>query len=54
MSGYPQTHLVSNGRLRGSYTFVAKPFTALELCEAVDRATAKRSRGKNAEVRSNG
>jgi hypothetical protein len=43
MSGYPQTHLVSNGRLRGSYTFVAKPFTALELCEAVDHAARPRS-----------
>jgi len=38
MSGYPQTHLVSSGRLHGGQAFVAKPFTAEELRGAVDRA----------------
>jgi CheY-like chemotaxis protein len=48
MSGYPKTHLVSTGRLRGSHAFIAKPFTTLELCQAVDTA-AHRTRGKGVD-----
>jgi two-component system, cell cycle sensor histidine kinase and response regulator CckA len=40
MSGYPQSHLVSSGRLRGSYAFVAKPFTAQELRDVVAEAAS--------------
>jgi two-component system cell cycle sensor histidine kinase/response regulator CckA len=40
MSGYPQTHLVSSGHLRGGHAFVEKPFTAAELRRAVANVTA--------------
>ncbi len=40
MSGYPRAHLISNGQLDEAYAFVAKPFMASELREAVDNAAA--------------
>ena len=40
MSGYPRAHLISNGQLQEAYAFVAKPFMASELREAVENAAA--------------
>ena len=51
MSGYPQTHFVSNGRLRGSYTFVAKPFTAWSFAR---RSTARPQSGRERAARVSG
>jgi FixJ family two-component response regulator len=50
MSGYPETHLVSSGRLHEGQTFVAKPFTAAELREAVEQAAGADAEGESLPV----
>jgi CheY-like chemotaxis protein len=40
MSGYPRAHLISNGQLGETHDFVAKPFMASELREAVENSAA--------------